>query len=126
MSSEKKSIAIIGASTNRAKYGNMAVRAYAKQGFTVYPVTPSADEIEGHKAYQTITDIPGDVDIASLYLPPAVGLQLLQQIADKKVKELFVNPGAESDELMEKAKALGLNAMAACSILAVGMRPEEV
>jgi len=126
VSSEKKSIAIIGASTKREKYGNMAVRAYAKQGFTVYPVTPSADEIEGHKAYKTIADIPGDVDIASLYLPPAVGLQLLQQIADKKVKELFVNPGAESDELMEKAKALGLNAMAACSILAVGMRPEEV
>ncbi len=126
MSSEKQSIAIVGASTKRKKYGNMAVRAYAKQGFTVYPVTPNADEVEGHKAYRTIADIPGDVDIVSLYVPAVVGVKLLQQIADKKVKEIFVNPGAESDELMEKAKALGLNAMVVCSILAVGMRPEEV
>lgn len=126
MTDKKKSIAIIGASTNREKFGNKAVRAYAMQGYTVYPVTPKADEVEGHKAYPSIRDIPGDVDIVSLYVPAAVGVRLLPDIAEKKAKEVFVNPGAESDELMEKAKALGLNAMNACSILAVGLTPEEV
>jgi len=123
---EKKRIAIIGASQDRNKYGNIAVRAYLKQGYEVYPVTPKSDEVEGLKAYPSIGDIPVDLDAASLYVPPKVGIQLLDEIADKQVKELFVNPGAESDELLEKAKALGLNTIVACSIMAVGLRPEEV
>ena len=126
MHSKRKSIAIIGASANREKYSNKAVRAYRKQGFEVYPVTPRAEEVEGLKAYRSIGEIPGEVEIASLYVPARVGVQLLQEIADKGVEELFVNPGAESAELMEKAKALGLNAINACSILAIGMTPEEV
>ena len=123
---DKKRIAIIGASQDRKKYGNIAVRAYVKQGYEVYPVTPKADEVEGLKAYPSIRDIPVDLDAASLYVPPKVGIQLLDEIAEREVKELFVNPGAESDELLEKARALGLNAIVACSIMAVGMRPEEV
>jgi len=126
VTSEKKSIAIIGASTNKDKYSNKAVRACRIQGYTVYPVTPKADEIEGLPAFPTITDIPGAVDIASLYVPPQVGIQLLPAIADKKVKELYVNPGAESDDLMAKAKELGIRAVSVCTILNVGMRPEEV
>jgi hypothetical protein len=97
---EKKRIAIIGASQDRKKYGNIAVRAYLQQGYEVYPVTPKSDEVEGQKAYPSVGEIP--------------------------VKELYVNPGAESDELLEKAKALGLNTIVACSIKAVGLRPEEV
>ncbi|RPJ45261.1 MAG: CoA-binding protein [Candidatus Latescibacterota bacterium] len=119
-------IAIIGASTNRDKFGNKAVRAYVKQGYTVYPVTPSADEVEGLKAYKSIRDIPGEVELASLYVPPPVGLKVLGEIAEKKVREVYVNPGAESDELIEKARELGLRAIVACSILAIGMTPEEV
>jgi predicted CoA-binding protein len=82
--------------------------------------------VEGLRAYPSIRDIPADLDAASLYVPPKVGIQLLDEIADKQVKELYVNPGAESDELLERAKALGLNTIVACSIMAVGMRPEEV
>ncbi|MFH1278293.1 MAG: CoA-binding protein [Candidatus Eisenbacteria bacterium] len=126
MTAESKTIAIIGASTNREKYGNKAVRAWAMKGYTVYPVTPKADEVEGFKAYPSIRDIPGNVDIVSLYVPAAVGVRLLPDIADKKAREIYVNPGAESDELMAEAKALGLNAMNACSILAIGLTPEEV
>jgi hypothetical protein len=124
--SESKTIAIIGASTNREKYGNKAVRAYAKQGYRVYPVTPNAAEVEGLPAYKSVRDIPGEVEIASLYVPPQVGIRLLDEIAAKKVREVFVNPGAESDELIERARALGLRAIIACSILAIGMTPEEV
>jgi hypothetical protein len=123
---QEKTIAIIGASTNREKFGNKAVRAYLKQGYTVYPVTPSAAEVEGLKAYKSIRDIPGDVEIASLYVPPSVGVRVLDEIAAKKVREVYVNPGAESDELLERARVLGLRAVIACSIRAIGMTPEEV
>ena len=123
MPSPPGSVAIIGASNSKEKYGNRAVRAYLRKGWTVYPVNPNEKEVEGLKTYASITDIPGPVERASLYLPPNVGLGVLDGIKQKGVAELYVNPGAESDELMAKAEALGLNAIWACSIIDIGERP---
>lgn len=118
-----KSIAIIGAVTDRERYGNKAVRAYKARGYAVFPVSLRDAEIEGLKAYRSIADVPGNVDAASLYVNPKVGIQLLKEIASKGVKLLFVNPGAESDELVAKAKRMGLNPILACSIVSIGMDP---
>jgi acyl-CoA synthetase (NDP forming) len=117
------SVAVIGASNAKEKYGNKAVRAYLRQGWTVYPVNPTEATIEGLRAYPSITAIPGPVDRASLYLPPHIGLGVLDAIKEKGVKELFVNPGAESDALMAKAERLGLDPIFACSIVEIGERP---
>ncbi len=120
------SIAIIGASADRTKFGNKAVRIYAEQGYKVYPVHPKADEIEGHKAFKSVSDIPEkELDRVSLYLPPQVGMQVIEEVAKKKVGEVWLNPGAESDELIEKAEKLGLNVIAACSIVNVGVNPSK-
>ncbi len=120
-----KSIAIIGASPNRERYSNKAVRAWVKQGWTVFPVHPKHTEIEGLKTYPSIADITDPVDVASLYVSPETGMKVLEAIAGKGIKELFVNPGAESDELIKKAESLGLQAMVACSILAIGEHPDS-
>ena len=112
------SIAILGASSNPAKYGNRAVRTYKNLGWTVYPIHPSEKEIEGIPVHASIKDIPGPVDRASLYLPPSVGILVLADIANVGAKELWVNPGAGSDELIRKAESLGLNVIEACSIVA--------
>jgi predicted CoA-binding protein len=120
-------IAIVGASTNRAKFGNRAVRAYARQGYDVYPVHPRAESIEGHQAYRSVRDIPlTALDRVSLYVPPDVGLCLLEDIASKAVGELWVNPGAESPALVGQARSLGLNVVLGCSILAVGEDPHQL
>jgi len=117
------SVAVIGASAAREKFGNRAVRAYLRQGWTVYPVNPNERQVEGLTTYASITDIPGPVDRASLYVPPAVGVTMLDAIKRKGVGELFVNPGAESDELIARAEALGLDPIQACSIVDIGERP---
>lgn len=120
-------VAVIGASKDRRKFGNKAVRAFAAKGFRVFPIHPAASEIEGHKAYRTILDVPAEkLDRASLYLPPALGVQMLDEIARKGVTELWVNPGAESNELFEKAERLGINTIFACSIVGVGMSPSDL
>ena len=112
------SIAIIGASNDRSKYGNRAVRAYQAQGWTVYPVNPKEPEIEGIPAYKTIADVPQPVDRASLYVPPSLGIQLLAAISDHRIKELWVNPGSGSPELLARAEQLGLQTVEACSLVA--------
>jgi len=123
---DPKTIAIIGASANRKKYGNKAVRAYKAQGYTVYPVNPKEAEIEGLPAYKSILDIPGPVEMASFYVPPAVGMKVIGEVAMKGVKEVYLNPGADSEELFYKAESLGIRPIIACSILAVGMNPKEM
>ena len=117
------SVAVIGASSTRQKFGNKAVRAYLRQGWTVYPVNPSEATIEGLPSFPSIGAIPGPIDRVSLYVPPAVGLTLLDAIKAKAPTELFVNPGAESDELIARAEALGLDPIQACSIVDIGERP---
>jgi uncharacterized protein len=117
------SVAVIGASSAREKYGNRAVRAYLRQGWTVYPVNPTESEVEGLKAYRSVTEIPGPVDRASLYVPAAIGLTLLAGIKEKGIAELWVNPGAESDQLITEAERLGLEPIQACSIVDIGERP---
>jgi acyl-CoA synthetase (NDP forming) len=116
-------VAVIGASSARGKFGNRAVRAYLRQGWTVYPVNPNETMIEGLRSYPSITAVPGPVDRASLYVPPAVGITLLEGIKKKGVGELFVNPGAESDALIAAAERLGLDPIQACSIVDIGERP---
>ena len=116
-------IAIIGASTDRSKYGNKAVRAYAARGWTVYPVHPKETAIEGLSAHASIRQVPGPLDRVTLYVPAAVGEKLLDDIAAVGTKELFVNPGTESDALLKRAEELGLNPVFGCAITDVGVSP---
>jgi predicted CoA-binding protein len=120
-------VAIIGASSNRTKFGNKAVRAYARQGWAVYPVHPHADMIEGHRAFRSLRDIPlTTIDRVTIYLPPAVGLQVIEQIAAKPGREVWLNPGAESPALVQRARDLGLNVVLGCSIVAIGVDPHAL
>ena len=101
------------------------MRAYRESGYDVYPVHPKEKEVEGVKAYPAVEAIPGAVDFVSLYVPPAVGIKLLPAIAAKEPKELWLNPGSESDELVEAAADLHLRTVLACSIVALGRSPGE-
>ena len=116
-------VAVIGASNDRRKFGNRAVRAYREQGYTVVPINPHEDEVEGLKAYASILDVPGPVDMASFYVPPDVGEHVIGEVARKGVAEVWLNPGAESDELIARARALSLTPIVACSIVAIGQNP---
>ncbi|MGY8767547.1 MAG: CoA-binding protein [Pirellulales bacterium] len=120
----KPTVAILGASSNREKFGNKSVRAHLQQGFEVYPINPKADEIEGLPCYKSLADLPGDhLDRISIYLPPKLGIRLLEEIKAANADQIFFNPGTESEELLEQARALGIDPIQACSIVDVGMSP---
>lgn len=118
-----KTVAIIGASNDRRKFGNKAVRAFLQQGYTVYPVNPTESQIEDLPAFKSIRDVPERPHMVSVYVPPPVLLKLLPDIAAKGCDELWLNPGTESDEVLVEAERLELNVIQACSIVAVGVSP---
>ena len=118
-----KVVAVIGASNNRNKFGNRAVRAYVQQGYTVVPINPHESDVEGLKTYASVLDVPGTIDMASLYIQPEVGEQVIAEIARKGIAEVWLNPGAESDQLIARARALNIQPIVACSIVAIGRNP---
>jgi predicted CoA-binding protein len=121
-----KVVAVIGASGNRNKFGNRAVRAFRQQGYTVVPINPNETEVEGLKAYPSVLDVPGTIDMASFYVPPERGLQIIDDVARKGIAEVWLNPGAESDALIARAKALHIQPIVACSIIAIGENPYKL
>ena len=118
-----KVVAVVGASSNRSKFGNRAVRAFREQGYTVVPINPHETEVEGLKAYASVLDVPGTVDMVSLYVPPEIGIRVIEEIARKGIAEVWLNPGADSDALIARARALQIQPIVACSIMAIGENP---
>jgi predicted CoA-binding protein len=121
-----KTVAVIGASNDRSKFGNKSVRAHRQKGFTVYPVNPKESEVEGLPAFKSIADVPVRPHRVSVYLPPPVVLRVLPEIAAKGCDELWLNPGTESEEVLAEAQRLGLNVIQACSIVGVGLSPNQL
>jgi len=116
-------VAIIGASADRHKFGNKALRAFRQQGYRVVPIHPTATEVEGEKAYASVLDYPEPIDEASVYVHADAGLVVLEEIARKGIPVVWLNPGADEPEVVVRARALGLNPRVACSILAIGDSP---
>ncbi|MCB9841449.1 MAG: CoA-binding protein [Phycisphaeraceae bacterium] len=119
---------VVGASSDRTKYGNKAVRAFLRAGNEVLPVNPRAaaanQTIEGLRVYPDIASVPGPIDKATIYVHPDQGFEVLDAIAARTdIAEVWLNPGAESPELLAHAHSLALNPIQACSIIAIGQTP---
>ena len=112
------SIAVIGASNDQSKYGNRALKAWLETPWTVYAVNPNEDEVEGMTAYDSVRDIPDQVHTATLYIPPKIGLGVADELIEKGVSAVYLNPGSGSDELRRKLQDAGIEVMEACSIIA--------
>jgi len=120
------SVAILGASADRTKFGNKSIRAHQQQGFTVYPVNPKGGQIEGLTVYKSLAEVPaGKLDRISVYLPPPILMQVLPEIAARGAEEVWLNPGSDSDEAVDAARNLGLNVIQACSIVDLGVSPAQ-
>lgn len=121
-----KTIAVLGASKDRSKYGNKCVRAYREAGWQVFPVNlGSADPIEGLDTCRTLADVPADLDRISVYLPPPVTLELLADIAAKGAGEVWLNPGSADAQVLDEARRRGIPVRPGCSIVDIGMSPAQ-
>jgi predicted CoA-binding protein len=120
-----KVVAVIGASNNRRKFGNKALRAFRAEGYTVVPINPAGGLIEGERAYATVRDYPGEIDEATVYVVPRTGVRVMDDLAAKKIPTVWLNPGADGPAVIARARELGLQPIVACSIRAIGEDPGD-
>ena len=118
-------VAVIGASKDRRKFGNKALRAFERNGYTVVAVNPNEPEVEGHRTYPSVLDVPGHVDMATVYVQPGTGVKVMEDLAQKGVQEVWLNPGADDPAVVSRARELGLNVIQDCSIVGIGDTPSR-
>src|SRR5918992_1340459 len=120
-----KTVAVVGASNDRSKFGNKALRAFKAEGHRVIPINPHEREVEGMATFASVLDVPDAIDMATVYVQPEVALSLLPEFERKQIKEIWINPGAEDDALIEEARRRKLNVIFACSIIGIGRSPSQ-
>jgi len=101
-------IAVVGASTDRDKFGNKVFRKLQDQGLTVYPVNPSASSVEGAKSYPSLKDLPEKVDGIVLVVPPSVTEKIVQEALEMGIDRIWMQPGAESEEAVKLCQEKGI------------------
>jgi predicted CoA-binding protein len=121
-----KTVAVVGASSNRSKFGNKALRAFQAEGYRVIPINPHETEIEGLKTFPSVLDVPEAIDIATVYVQPDIARRLLDEFARKGIAEVWINPGAEDDAVLEEARHCRMNVIFACSIVGIGRDPNQL
>jgi len=110
---------VVGASPKPERPSKLAVERYLAAGWRVWPVHPSGHVVAGLPCFRSLSELPGRPDIVTMYVNPASGLELLDEIASSGSEILWLNPGAESDELVTAARDRGLRVVRACNLVAL-------
>ena len=115
---------VVGASTNRHKYGNKVLRCYLQHGYRAIPVHPAATIIEAQTVVSTVDQLPAEVASLSLITPPAVTEKIVEQAAAKGIQNIWMQPGAESPAAIEFCRRRGMNLIAdgSCVLVVLGYR----
>lgn len=120
-----KSYAVAGASNRQQKYGNKVFRALLAAGRETYPLNPAQDEIEGHQAYPSISDLPVVPEALSIITPPEVTRKVVADAIAAGVRHIWMQPGAEHELASESARAAGINVIddGSCILVLLALQP---
>lgn len=101
--------AVIGASQNPEKYGHRVFKDLLEAGYSVYPVNPNAEELLGQKLFQNLKNIPDNIDVVIMVVPPPIAVEMLKQIKSLGINKVWFQPGSESNEAGEYCRTEGIN-----------------
>ncbi len=116
---DKKVWAVIGANENREKYGYKIYKTLKSQGYTVYPVNPNYETIEGDKCYPDLSSLPEKPEVLDMVVSPKRGMDVLKEADKLGIRNIWLQPGTYNDQLMELIKEKGLNAVKACILISL-------
>ncbi|HEX5471492.1 MAG TPA: CoA-binding protein [Lacipirellulaceae bacterium] len=120
-----KRFAVVGASQDRSKYGNKVLRVYQQNKRDVVPVNTKGDEVEGLKAYPSLSSIPGPIDGVSIITPPPITERIVNEAIQNGIKNIWMQPGAESDAAVKAAEQEDANVIAGGPCILVALRFHE-
>lgn len=114
--------AVCGASTDRAKYGNKVLRCYLQSGRPVLAIHRHGGEVEGVRAYPRLAEAPGPIHGVSIITPPAVTEGIIEEMGALGIRHVWMQPGAESEKAVARARELGMNVIAGgpCLLVVLG------
>ena len=112
-----KRIALAGASRSGKKFGNAAYKELKARKYEVYLVHPEAQEIEGEPCYPNLASVPANVDGVLVCLPPSQSPTVLRQAAELGIRNVWLQQGADSPELLNLGRELNLNLVSGKCIL---------
>lgn len=104
-----KAFGVVGASDKTDKYGYKCYLCYLQNGKNVYPINPRLITILGNRVYPDLKSLPEPTDSISVITPPAVTLTVVDNAISAGVKNIWLQPGAESAAAVEKAEKAGIN-----------------
>lgn len=113
---------VVGASSNRNKFGNRVLRCYMQHHYTVYPVNPNETLIEGLECVKSVSELPADVLSISIITPPLVTIKIVEDAIRKGIKSIWMQPGAEHHQAIELASQHDINVIACgpCILVELG------
>jgi predicted CoA-binding protein len=106
---ESMNIAVVGLSTNQDKAAHAIPAALQSAGFHIIPVTPAADEILGERAYPTLKDVPGPIDVVEVFRPSSEAGDIARDAVAVGAKVLWLQRGIRSAEAREITEEAGLD-----------------
>jgi len=110
-------IALVGATDNPSKYGHTIFLDLKRKGYTVIPVNPQRATVDGEEAYEKLADLPEPPTIVNFVIPPRFTLHVLKQCLELGLKNVWLQPGAESPEVMEFIQEHHFNYLANACIM---------
>jgi len=118
--------AVIGASSNRNKYGNKVLRCYMQHQMKVYPVHPSEEEVEGLTVFSSVMELPSDVKSISIITPPQITEEVVNEAIKRGIKNIWMQPGAESQQAIQNCLNHQINVIAKgpCILVVLGFHEE--
>lgn len=114
-----KAFGVAGASSNRDKYGNKVLRCYQQSGRKAVPINPRADAIEGIPCVADVASLPDEVSSLSVITPPKITEEVVAAAIARGIKNIWMQPGAESPAAVAACRAAGINVIADGSCLLV-------
>lgn len=117
---QQKKWAVVGASDNKDKFGFKIYRKLKAHGYEVYPVNPGIAEVLGDKCYANLAELPVKVEVVDFVVNEKIGLTVLQEMQELGIKTAWLQPGADSKVVIEKAQELGITALPACVLVELG------
>lgn len=116
---EKKVWAVVGANDRPDRFGNKIYKKLKSKGYTVYPVNPNYDEIDGEKCYPDISSLPQVPEVIDMVVAPRHGTGVIEEASRLGIKNIWLQPGTYNDELLKLIDEKGMTSVQGCVLVAL-------